>query len=82
MGKDWHPECFQCTDCRIPLSPDNFYEKNGKPYCENDYYKRFAPKCYGCTKPIKGKVCVFTYGRPRDLESKKPEFQFITKKLL
>ncbi|KAI2809505.1 hypothetical protein BLOT_000654 [Blomia tropicalis] len=56
MGKDWHPECFKCTECRIPLSPDNFYEKNGNPYCENDYHKLFSPKCYGCAKPIRGKI--------------------------
>lgn len=56
MGKDWHPECFNCTKCHIPLSPDNFFEKNGKPYCEKDYYDLFSPKCYGCLKPIKGRV--------------------------
>ena len=56
MGKDWHPECFNCTKCHIPLSPDNFFEKNGKPYCEKDYYDLFSPKCYACLKPIKGRV--------------------------
>lgn len=56
MGKDWHPNCFQCTQCKIPLDPENFYEKNGKPYCENDYHKLFSPKCCACKKPIKEKV--------------------------
>lgn len=56
MGKDWHPGCFKCTECRIPLDPENFYEKNGLPYCENDFYKLFSPKCHACAKPIKGTV--------------------------
>ncbi|XP_027202989.2 uncharacterized protein LOC113796898 isoform X2 [Dermatophagoides pteronyssinus] len=54
MGKDWHPNCFQCHQCKIPLDPENFYEKNGKPYCENDYHKLFSPKCFACSKPIRG----------------------------
>jgi hypothetical protein len=52
MGKPWHPECFRCTQCAIPLGPNNFYEKNGKPYCEDDYHKLFSPKCAGCHQPI------------------------------
>jgi hypothetical protein len=52
MGKPWHPQCFKCTQCAVPLGPNNFYEKNGKPYCENDYNKLFAPKCAGCNTPI------------------------------
>ena len=59
MGKDWHPGCFKCDKCKIPLDPENFYEKNGKPYCEKDFFNLFAPKCYGCAKPIKGKVSGF-----------------------
>ena len=52
LGKDWHPQCFTCTECAIPLKPDNFYEKNGKPYCENDFHRLFSPKCAGCLLPI------------------------------
>ena len=56
MGKDWHPECFNCHKCHIPLSPDNFMEKNGYPYCMDDYHKLFSPKCCACNLPIKEKV--------------------------
>ena len=52
MGKPWHPQCFTCTQCAKPLSPNNFYEKNGKPYCEDDFHKLFSPKCAGCHLPI------------------------------
>ena len=56
MGKDWHPECFNCAQCHIPLSPDAFMEKNGKPYCLDDYHRLFSPKCCACNLPIKEKV--------------------------
>jgi hypothetical protein len=48
----WHTHCFKCTHCGIPLEERNFYEKNGKPYCEKDYMDLFHPKCTGCKLPI------------------------------
>ena len=56
MGKKWHPNCFKCNTCEIPLSPNNFFEKAGKPYCEKDYHKMFSPPCAGCGEPIKDSV--------------------------
>ena len=56
MGKNWHPECFNCHKCHKTLSPDNFMEKSGKPYCVEDYHKLFSPKCSECNLPIKEKV--------------------------
>lgn len=29
-----------------------FFEREGKPYCKNDFEKLFAAKCEGCSKPI------------------------------
>ena len=52
MGKNWHPLCFKCTACAKPLTPPHFFEKNGKPYCEHDYHRLFAPPCAGCSLPI------------------------------
>ena len=54
MGHNWHEKCFKCTECKKQLSPNNFMEMNGLPYCEDDYHKLFSPKCHGCKKPIKG----------------------------
>ena len=56
LGKKWHPDCFKCNTCEVPLSPNNFFEKAGKPYCEKDYHKMFSPPCAGCGHPIKDPV--------------------------
>ena len=56
QGKQWHPECFKCDVCHKPLREDNYFEKGGKVYCEDDYNKLFATKCAGCAQPIKDKV--------------------------
>ena len=47
----WHPHCFKCCVCHTPLETSNFYEKNGKPYCEKHYHE-LLPKCAGCKQPI------------------------------
>jgi len=43
----------KCTECGKVLTPDNFFEKDGLPYCEDDFHKLFSNKCAGCKKPIK-----------------------------
>jgi hypothetical protein len=53
QGKKWHPEHFNCTECGKILSPDNFFEMKGLPYCEDDFHKLFSAKCAGCLQPIK-----------------------------
>jgi paxillin len=60
MGKDWHPHCFACHKCNKPLGPNNYLEKGGKPYCEDDYHRLFSPKCAACNEPIKDKVKIFS----------------------
>jgi len=37
-------------------------EKDGKAYCEEDYFNMFAPKCGGCEKPIMAD-CITALGR-------------------
>lgn len=41
-----------CCVCHTPLDDRNFYEKNGKAYCEHDYNRLFAVKCCKCGLPI------------------------------
>ncbi len=37
-------EHFVCTDCHCAFPDMVFFEKDGKPYCQDDYSKRFCEK--------------------------------------
>ena len=52
MGRTWHPEHFVCTHCQEEIGSRNFFEREGRPYCEQDYHKLFSPRCYYCNGPI------------------------------
>lgn len=52
LGRTWHPEHFNCVACEIPLGTRNFFERDGKPYCEKDYHDTFAPRCAYCNGAI------------------------------
>jgi hypothetical protein len=52
LNKTWHLEHFTCVHCGIELGKENFFEKNGQPYCETDYHELFSPKCAYCSQPI------------------------------
>uniref|UniRef100_A0AAY4E1I2 LIM zinc-binding domain-containing protein n=2 Tax=Denticeps clupeoides TaxID=299321 RepID=A0AAY4E1I2_9TELE len=53
MDRTWHPEHFFCTHCGDLFGTEGFLEKDGKPYCTKDFYLLFAPKCSGCSRPVK-----------------------------
>eukprot|EP00003_Mantamonas_plastica_P014350 TRINITY_DN248_c0_g1_i3.p1 TRINITY_DN248_c0_g1~~TRINITY_DN248_c0_g1_i3.p1 ORF type:complete len:420 (+),score=122.35 TRINITY_DN248_c0_g1_i3:790-2049(+) len=55
LGRQFHPECFACSICESSLSDGQFYEKDGKAYCETHYYSLFGKMCANCEKPITGK---------------------------
>jgi len=57
LGHTWHPEHFTCTHCNQELGTMNFFERDGKPYCEQDYHSLFSPRCAYCQGPILDK-CV------------------------
>ncbi|XP_037894771.1 paxillin isoform X3 [Glossina fuscipes] len=52
LGKTWHTEHFFCAQCGQQFGEDGFHERDGKPYCRNDYFEMFAPKCNGCNRAI------------------------------
>ena len=52
LGRVWHPEHFVCTECETELGSRNFFEKDGRPYCESDYFTLYSPHCAHCSKPI------------------------------
>ncbi|KAJ9121302.1 hypothetical protein QFC24_004638 [Naganishia onofrii] len=39
MQKGWHPGCFRCTTCKMPLEHVSSFEHEGKPYCHMDYHE-------------------------------------------
>jgi paxillin len=52
LGHTWHPEHFTCTHCNQELGTQNFFEREGRPYCEQDYHGLFSPRCGYCQGPI------------------------------
>ncbi|KAI8852968.1 hypothetical protein BC829DRAFT_383427 [Chytridium lagenaria] len=55
LNTTWHPHHFFCTCCGKLFPPGaGFLEKDGKAYCEDDYFSLFATLCAGCSKPVVG----------------------------
>jgi hypothetical protein len=52
LSKVWHPEHFVCFVCHEPFSGSNFYENDGKPYCEIHYTQLFGTPCGKCGRPV------------------------------
>lgn len=52
LDKTWHTEHFFCAQCGQQFGEEGFHERDGKPYCRNDYFDMFAPKCNGCNRAI------------------------------
>jgi paxillin len=57
LNKNWHPDHFFCSQCGKHFPPGaGFLERDGKAYCEEDYYNMFAPKCGSCDQAITDEV--------------------------
>ncbi|VDL60975.1 unnamed protein product [Hymenolepis diminuta] len=53
MGYYWHPDHFFCQECHMPFVDNaTAHEHQGKVFCPNCYYSKFAERCGGCRKPI------------------------------
>ncbi|XP_057667572.1 PDZ and LIM domain protein Zasp isoform X9 [Diorhabda carinulata] len=52
IGKNFHPECFNCTYCGKLFGNSPFFLEDGSPYCEADWNELFTTKCYACAFPI------------------------------
>jgi len=59
LGRVWHPEHFVCFTCHEPFAGSNFYEKDGKPYCETHYTQLFGDPCAKCNRPVIHDACHF-----------------------
>jgi len=55
LGTTWHTDHFFCCQCAIQFpAGSGFLEKDGKAYCERDYYRLFATRCGKCGEVIVG----------------------------
>jgi len=52
LGRLWHPEHFVCCVCKEPFSGTNFFENEGKPYCELHFTQEFGVPCFKCNRPV------------------------------
>ncbi|XP_050053404.1 PDZ and LIM domain protein Zasp isoform X8 [Aphis gossypii] len=52
IGKQFHPECFNCTYCGKLFGNSPFFLEDSLPYCENDWNELFTTKCIACGFPI------------------------------
>nr|GMC91493.1 protein DA1-related 1-like [Ipomoea batatas] len=48
MGAVWHPECFRCHACNIPISDYEFSVSENRPYHKSCYKEQHHPKCDVC----------------------------------
>ncbi|XP_043935796.1 zyxin isoform X2 [Protopterus annectens] len=51
MDQMYHVECFTCFKCERQLQGQQFYDMDGKPFCE-DCYSGTLEKCAACKKTI------------------------------
>ena len=54
LGRNWHPEHFNCAGCRKSLQNKGFVEESDNLYCEGCYDMKFAPHCDVCNEAIVG----------------------------
>uniref|UniRef100_A0A8C5Q916 Transforming growth factor beta-1-induced transcript 1 protein n=1 Tax=Leptobrachium leishanense TaxID=445787 RepID=A0A8C5Q916_9ANUR len=53
LSRTWHPEHFCCKICKKQIGEEGFHEKDGIPYCADDYFRLFGAVCVGCSEPVK-----------------------------
>lgn len=52
MGAVWHPECFRCHSCNLPISDYEFSVSGNRPYHKSCYKEHHRPKCDVCRSYI------------------------------
>ncbi|KAG7941633.1 hypothetical protein I3843_16G054800 [Carya illinoinensis] len=48
----WHPQCFRCHACNLPISDYEFSTSGNKPYHKSCHKENHHPKCDVCKKFI------------------------------
>ncbi|CAH1133154.1 unnamed protein product [Ceutorhynchus assimilis] len=52
IGKNFHPECFNCVYCGKLFGNNPFFLEDGNPYCDADWNELFTTKCFACGFPV------------------------------
>lgn len=52
MGAVWHPECFRCHSCNLPIGDYEFSVSGNRPYHKSCYKEHHRPKCDVCRNYI------------------------------
>jgi paxillin len=68
LNKTFHIEHFTCVECGRGFGPEGYHEKEGLPYCREDYLRLFGPKCKGCKNSIKSQRFITALGATWDPE--------------
>ncbi|GLV32984.1 uncharacterized protein CBL_08953 [Carabus blaptoides fortunei] len=63
LGHEWHEEHFVCALCKKRLAGQSFYERNGQPYCKQDFLSQFADRCTQCGQPIQERAVLALDGK-------------------
>ncbi|XP_019421887.1 PREDICTED: protein DA1-related 1-like [Lupinus angustifolius] len=48
IGAIWHPECFRCHACNLPITDYEFSMSSNRPYHKSCYKKQHHPRCDVC----------------------------------
>jgi paxillin len=62
LNRKWHFDHFICGQCLGPFPGGTFFEKEGRPYCDNCFHNSFSSRCAGCNQSIKGE-CINALGQ-------------------
>ncbi|XP_059846242.1 PDZ and LIM domain protein 7 isoform X3 [Hypanus sabinus] len=56
LGRSWHPEEFNCNQCKMALTEGGFFEEKGSVFCGKCYENKHAPNCAKCKQKIIGEI--------------------------
>ncbi|CAF1502059.1 unnamed protein product [Adineta steineri] len=58
----WHPQCFNCTQCKEFLVNLIYYYKDGQLYCGRHHAELYKPRCTACDEIIFSDECTEAEG--------------------
>jgi len=58
----WHPQCFNCTQCKEFLVNLIYFYKDGQLYCGRHHAELYKPRCTACDEIIFGDECTEAEG--------------------